>query len=195
MRAHLLDHDTLVRAVASGRQKGPQPRVEAGRAALRRPQGRAPPPGHGVRRHPGAHRQPRRRPRQSRARRRWTTCSTSRSATGTSRRPRRPPGPGHQEARGGGAHAGPGEQVEVERGHDQDKDRLLPEDDPVLWRSASPTRPGRIKPSRQAKYRQVEEFLRLLDGSITDALARGTCVSRPPRTRCGSSTSAAATPT
>ena len=32
---------------------------------------------------------------------------------------------------------------------------------------------GRIKPTRQAKYRQVEEFLRLLDTSITDALAKG----------------------
>ena len=38
---------------------------------------------------------------------------------------------------------------------------------------ASPTRQGRIKPSRQAKYRQVEEFLRLLDASITDALDKG----------------------
>ena len=32
---------------------------------------------------------------------------------------------------------------------------------------------GRIKPSRQGKYRQVEEFLRILDASITDALAKG----------------------
>ena len=32
---------------------------------------------------------------------------------------------------------------------------------------------GRIKPSRQAKYRQVEEFLRLLDAAITDALEQG----------------------
>ena len=30
-----------------------------------------------------------------------------------------------------------------------------------------------MKPSRQAKYRQVEEFLRLLDASITDALDKG----------------------
>ena len=29
---------------------------------------------------------------------------------------------------------------------------------------------GRIKPSRQAKYRQVEEFVRILDASITEAL-------------------------
>ena len=32
---------------------------------------------------------------------------------------------------------------------------------------------GRIKPSRQAKYRQVEEFLRLLDSSITEAIDKG----------------------
>ena len=32
---------------------------------------------------------------------------------------------------------------------------------------------GRIKPTRQAKYRQVEEFLRLLDAAIGDALAKG----------------------
>ena len=30
-----------------------------------------------------------------------------------------------------------------------------------------------MKPSRQAKYRQVEEFLRLLDSSITDAMDKG----------------------
>src|SRR6478672_774390 len=30
-----------------------------------------------------------------------------------------------------------------------------------------------MKPSRQAKYRQVEEFLRLLDASITDAVEKG----------------------
>jgi SAM-dependent methyltransferase len=32
---------------------------------------------------------------------------------------------------------------------------------------------GRMKPSRQGKYRQVEEFLRILDASITDALDKG----------------------
>ena len=32
---------------------------------------------------------------------------------------------------------------------------------------------GRIKPSRQSKYRQVEEFLRLLDSSITEAIDKG----------------------
>lgn len=65
------------------------------------------------------------------------------------------------------------EQVEVERGHDRDKQRLLPEDDPVFVALGISDADGRIKPSRQAKYRQVEEFLRLLDSSISDALEKG----------------------
>ena len=65
------------------------------------------------------------------------------------------------------------EEVEVERGHDRAKSRLLPEDDPVLVALGISDRQGRIKPSRQAKYRQVEEFLRLLDASVTDALEAG----------------------
>jgi SAM-dependent methyltransferase len=65
------------------------------------------------------------------------------------------------------------EPVEVERGHDRDKPRLLPEDDPVFVALGISEESGRLKPSRQAKYRQVEEFLRLLDASITDALDKG----------------------
>ena len=74
-------------AVASGRRRGAAAAVAPGRAEVRRPQGRPPPPGHGVRRDPGAHRQPpgRRGGRGTRS----TTCSTSRSATGTSRPPPR----------------------------------------------------------------------------------------------------------
>jgi SAM-dependent methyltransferase len=63
--------------------------------------------------------------------------------------------------------------VEIERGHDRDKSRLLPEEDPVFRALGLTDAEGRLKPSRQAKYRQVEEFLRLLDGSITDALDKG----------------------
>jgi SAM-dependent methyltransferase len=65
------------------------------------------------------------------------------------------------------------DEVEAERGHDQEKDRLLPEDDPVFVALGLSDSQGRMKPSRQAKYRQVEEFLRLLDGAITDALDKG----------------------
>jgi SAM-dependent methyltransferase len=65
------------------------------------------------------------------------------------------------------------DEVEADRGHDQAKTRLLPEDDAVLVALGISSADGRIKPSRQAKYRQVEEFLRLLDSSITEALAKG----------------------
>lgn len=65
------------------------------------------------------------------------------------------------------------EPTEPERGHDRDKQRLLPEDDPVFTALGISDAQGRLKPSRQAKYRQVEEFLRLLDASITDALEKG----------------------
>ena len=65
------------------------------------------------------------------------------------------------------------EAVEVERSHDKAKERLLPEDDPVLVALGISSKDGRIKPSRQAKYRQVEEFLRLLDASLTEALDKG----------------------
>ncbi|MCW2791415.1 MAG: hypothetical protein JWO76_513 [Nocardioides sp.] len=65
------------------------------------------------------------------------------------------------------------EEIEVERDHDRDKSRLLPESDPVFVALGLSDAEGRMKPSRHAKYRQVEEFLRLLDSSITDALAKG----------------------
>ena len=63
--------------------------------------------------------------------------------------------------------------VEVSREHDRAKGRLLPEDAPVLVALGISDHRGRVKPSRQAKYRQVEEFLRLLAGSIDDALEKG----------------------
>ena len=65
------------------------------------------------------------------------------------------------------------EPVEVERDHDREKQRLLPEDDPVFVALGISDASGKLKPSRQAKYRQVEEFLRLLDASITEARAKG----------------------
>ena len=65
------------------------------------------------------------------------------------------------------------EPVEADRGHDRDKARLLAEDDPVFIALGISDASGNLKPSRQAKYRQVEEFLRLLDASISDALEKG----------------------
>ncbi len=65
------------------------------------------------------------------------------------------------------------EQVRVDRSHDRAKERLLPLGDPVLAALGITDADGRVKPSRQAKLRQVEEFLRLLDAVLTDALDAG----------------------
>jgi SAM-dependent methyltransferase len=63
--------------------------------------------------------------------------------------------------------------AEATRGHDQPKARLLPEDDPVFVTLGISDKQGRLKPSRQAKYRQVEEFLRLLETSVSEAIDKG----------------------
>ncbi len=52
--------------------------------------------------------------------------------------------------------------VAAEKAHDRKKPRLLPEDDPVLFALGIADASGRVKPSRRAKYRQVEEFVRAL---------------------------------
>lgn len=57
--------------------------------------------------------------------------------------------------------------------HDRKKPRLLPEDDPSLVATGISDHHGRVKPSRQAKYRQVEEFLRNLQALVDDALSSG----------------------
>jgi SAM-dependent methyltransferase len=57
--------------------------------------------------------------------------------------------------------------------HDRAKPRLLSEDAPVLVALGISDRDGRVKPSRQAKYRQVDEFLRSLGALVDDALAAG----------------------
>ena len=58
--------------------------------------------------------------------------------------------------------------------HDRAKPRLLDPADPVLRVVGIADQQGRIKPSRQAKYRQVEEFLRSLDLAVSAALEAGT---------------------
>ncbi|MGA8257207.1 MAG: SAM-dependent methyltransferase [Nocardioides sp.] len=65
------------------------------------------------------------------------------------------------------------EPVAVDHEHDREKERLLPPDDPIFAALGLADAQGRIKPSRQAKYRQVEEFLRILDATVTDAIAAG----------------------
>ena len=57
--------------------------------------------------------------------------------------------------------------------HDRVKPRLLPEDDPVLIALGISDAQGRVKPSRQRKYRQVEDFLRDLAPVVDDAVASG----------------------
>jgi hypothetical protein len=63
--------------------------------------------------------------------------------------------------------------AELVRDHDRDKHRLLAEDDPVFRALGLTDHQGRMKPSRQSKYRQVEEFLRILDASVTEAVDKG----------------------
>jgi SAM-dependent methyltransferase len=73
-------------------------------------------------------------------------------------------------------HVAPGSPeapTQADRSHDRSKARLLPEDDPVLRALGISDEHGRVKPSRQAKYRQVEEFLRALGAAIDDATAAG----------------------
>jgi SAM-dependent methyltransferase len=64
-------------------------------------------------------------------------------------------------------------EVAAGRGHDRDKPRLLAAGDPVLVALGISTAAGEVKPSRQAKYRQVEDFLRLLDTSLSEAIVKG----------------------
>jgi SAM-dependent methyltransferase len=65
------------------------------------------------------------------------------------------------------------EPVTPRRTHDHTKQRLLPEDHRVLRALGISDAQGRVKPSRQAKYRQVEEFLRALAVAIDDATRTG----------------------
>jgi SAM-dependent methyltransferase len=57
--------------------------------------------------------------------------------------------------------------------HDKKKDRLLEANDPFLREVGIADAKGVIKPSRQDKYKQVEEFLRLLSPTLTAAIEAG----------------------
>ena len=171
MRGHLLDPDSLVKAVASGRQKGQQPRWK--RVELRYVDLKA-----------GRHLQV--------TAYDATQAHTSNYAVGDGARDAvddlldQPFGNWHVDTTTQSHQVrvtkkleavvhttDRAAEVEVDRGHDRDKTRLLAEDDPVFRALGLTDAQGRMKPSRQAKYRQVEEFLRLLDASITDALDKG----------------------
>jgi SAM-dependent methyltransferase len=57
--------------------------------------------------------------------------------------------------------------------HDREKPRLLDPSDPVFHALGISDADGRVKASRRDKYRQVEEFLRLLAPALDDAIAAG----------------------
>jgi len=179
VREALLDPDGLVRAVGSGRRRGSQPRwrrvelryvdLKAGRhlqttayddtqahTANHRVGAEAATAVDALLAEPLAN---------------WHLETTA--GTTQARVTKRGEGLVHTSGRGDRAAASP----EVDRSHDRDKQRLLPPDDPevaLLLRTLDlADEQGRIKPSRQAKYRQVEEFCRILDASITEALATG----------------------
>jgi SAM-dependent methyltransferase len=57
--------------------------------------------------------------------------------------------------------------------HDKKKDRLLDANDPFLREVGIADAKGIIKPSKQDKYKQVEEFLRLLSPTLNAAIVAG----------------------
>lgn len=57
--------------------------------------------------------------------------------------------------------------------HDRSKKRLLDSNDPFLREVGIADASGVIKPSKMDKYKQVEEFLRLLVPTLNDAIAAG----------------------
>ena len=54
--------------------------------------------------------------------------------------------------------------------HDRKKVRLLDPSDPFLIEVGISDKDGRVKPSRQDKFKQVEEFLRLLSPTVNSAI-------------------------
>lgn len=61
----------------------------------------------------------------------------------------------------------------VDLAHDKKKERLLDAADPFLCEVGISDASGQIKPSKRDKYRQVEEFLRLLAPTLTSAIEAG----------------------
>jgi len=64
-------------------------------------------------------------------------------------------------------------QSEQNLSHDKKKERLLDSQDPFLREVGIADAKGVIKPSRQDKYKQVEEFLRLLSPTLNAAIEAG----------------------
>ena len=63
--------------------------------------------------------------------------------------------------------------LEQNLSHDKKKERLLDASDPFLREVGIADAKGVIKPSRQDKYKQVEEFLRLLSPALNAAIEAG----------------------
>ena len=107
--------------------------------------------------------------------RRSTTCSTSRSATGTSTPPPRPTSSGSPRRARRSCTPAPGRPTRPSWSATTTATSTgcCAEDDPVFRALGLSDHQGRMKPSRQSKYRQVEEFLRILDASISEALDKG----------------------
>ena len=61
----------------------------------------------------------------------------------------------------------------VDLSHDKKKERLLDAADPFLREVGISDASGQIKPSKSDKYRQVEEFLRLLAPTLTSTIEAG----------------------
>jgi SAM-dependent methyltransferase len=66
--------------------------------------------------------------------------------------------------------------------HDRSKKRLLDPSDPFLREVGIADNNGAIKPSKMDKYKQVEEFLRLLIPTLNDAISAGH-VEKPTESR------------
>jgi SAM-dependent methyltransferase len=65
------------------------------------------------------------------------------------------------------------ERIEPERSHDRVKRRRLEASDPLFALLGVTTRDGVVKPTRTAKFRQVQDLLGALDPLIDDAVALG----------------------
>ena len=62
---------------------------------------------------------------------------------------------------------------EQETGHDRVKQRVLDPAAPFLIELGISDHQGRVKPSRQAKYKQIEEFCKLLAPALDEAVSAG----------------------
>jgi SAM-dependent methyltransferase len=69
---------------------------------------------------------------------------------------------------------------EQDTGHDRTKDRLLDPAAPFLVALGISDRHGRVKPSRQSKYRQIEEFCKILAPAVDEAVAAGRIAAGKP---------------